>query len=134
MKIKLKQIIAVSAFAIGMLISANQTVKAQFISKAVFAQQFVNGDAQDVKVSFTPKDKVVYCVIGLVDPAPSAVFKFVWKSNQSEVYQQEVTNQSGKIIVNKLSAPKGLTEGHYEVDVSINGRVRKHMRFGVTKE
>lgn len=134
MKFKIKQIIVVCVFAIGTLFFTGQTANAQFISKAVFARQFVNGDAQDVKVSFSPKDKVVYCVIGLVDPAPSAVFKFVWKSNQAEVYQQELSNQSGKIIASKLSAPKGLAEGHYEVDVSINGRVRKHLRFPVVKE
>jgi len=134
MKIKLKQIIVVCVFAIGTLIFSGQSANAQFLSKAVFARQFVNGDAQDVKVSFSPKDKVVYCVIGLVDPAPSAVFKFVWKSNQAEVYQQEITNQNGKIIASKFSSPKGLTEGHYEVDLFINGRVRKHLRFPVVKE
>lgn len=97
MKIQLKQIICVCVFAFG-LFFMNQTANAQFITKAVFAKQFVGGDAKDVQVGFHTDDKTVYCVIGLADPAPSAVFKFVWKSNQSEVYKQEVTNQSGKII------------------------------------
>lgn len=133
MKIQSRYIIFTLVFVAG-LFFMNQTVSAQRFTKRVFARQFVNGDAQDVQVAFSPKDKVVYCVIGLADPAPNAVFKFVWKSNQAEVYQQELSNQSGKNIASKFSAPKGLSEGHYEVDLFIDGRLRSQLRFPVVKD
>lgn len=135
MKIRIKQIFTISVIAIGTLIFASQSVNAQRFTKRVFARQFVDGDAKDVKVAFSPKDKVVYCVIGLDVPAPNAVFKFVWKFQQTEVvYEQELTNQSGKNIASKLSAPKGLKEGHYEVDLFIDGRLRSQLRFPVVKD
>ena len=134
MSFKFNQIILAGVLAFGTLFFASQTANAQRFTKRVFARQFVDGDAKDVKVAFSPKDKVVYCVIGLDAPAPNAVFKFVWKFQQTEVYQQELTNQSGKNIVSKLSVPKGLNEGHYEVDLFVDGRPRGQLRFPVVKD
>jgi len=134
MSFKFKQILLVGILAIGTLFFASQTANAQRFTKRVFARKFVDGDAKDVKVAFSPTDKVVFCVIGLDAPAPNAVFKFVWKFQQTEVYQQELTNQSGKNIVSKLSVPKGLNEGHYEVDLFVDGRPRGQLRFPVVKD
>ena len=142
MKNKAKQVFLTSILAAVALLCSAHAANAQIIniSKAVFARQFVNGDATDVKVVFSPKDKVVYCVIGLSDPAPGSTFKFVWRlynnatRQRSEVFQQELANQTAKIFASKLSSPGGLTEGFYEVDVSVDGRIRKHLRFPVVKD
>ena len=124
----------------GSLLFAGREANAQFMTKAVFARGFVSGDAKDVQVAFSPKDKIVYCVLGLDNPAPDKSFKFVWSlyntatRQRSEVYTQELGNQSAKIFASKLSAPSGLTVGFYEVEVFIDGRSRKHLKFPVVKD
>jgi len=141
MKNKICQTVFVCIVGLTAFFCFGKVANAQFINirQAVFARQFVNGEAQDVKVAFEPGEKMVFCVIGLSDPAPNASFKFVWsfydpvQRKRSEIYNQELSSQSAKNIASKLSAPKGLVAGFYEVDVSIDGRIRKHLRFPVVK-
>ena len=138
----IKRIILGCTFAIVVLICLSRIADAQVlnINKVVFASQYVNGEAKGVAQIFSPKDRTIYCVVGLTNPVPNAKFKFVWtqydksQGKQVSIFEQELSNQSTKTVAGKISSPKDWTIGQYNVEIYVDGRVKKKLTYNILKE
>ncbi len=110
-------------------------------SAAVFITKFIystDAEGKTAKVAVDPGTKIIYAVLTIGDPAPGSTFKFVWTlydeaRQQTEVFSQEFSNQSGKTIACKYAPPGGLKKGTYTVQIFIDGRGRNRARLIVLK-
>ena len=124
-----------------MLVCSSHIASAQVINinKVVLTRQYVNGEAKGIEV-FSPKDRTIYCVVGLTNPAPGAKFKFVWsfydaaQRKQIQIFEQELSGQNSNSIASKFSSPRDLSIGHYQVEIYIDARLKKRRTFSVTRE
>ena len=125
-----KQLLIALVFATALL-ALSQTARAQFIPKFGFS---TDAEGKDVKVVVDPGLKEIYCFATTTKPLPDMKFKFVWthddlKQTKTQVFTQELSNQQRTIIVSRYAPPGGLKYGTYEVDMFIDGNIRKHARI-----
>ena len=118
--------------------SAQQSIN---INKVILGNEYVNGEAKGGYAGsiFSPTDKVIYCAAGISNPSPDAKYRFVWlaydpaQRAEKQIFEQELTNQTDKNVVSKLSSPHGLPIGGYRVEVWVDGRRRAQSRFRIMK-
>lgn len=136
MIMKPKQLLIALVFTASLLF-VTQTASAQFIAKFGFS---TDAEGKDVKVVVDPGTKLIYCFATTPKPLPDMTFKFVWthndlvKQEKTKVFTQELSNQAGTIIASKYAPPGGLKDGTYEVDMFVDGNIRKHARLIVQKD
>jgi hypothetical protein len=131
--------------ALAALVCSSHIASAQRpinINKVILGNEYVNGEAKGGYAGsiFSPTDKVIYCEAGISNPSPDAKYRFVWfaydpaQRAEKQIFEQELTNQTGKNVVSKLSSPHGLPIGGYRVEVWVNGRRKAQSRFRIMKE
>jgi hypothetical protein len=112
------------------------------INKVMLGTEYVNGEAKGGYGGsiFRPQDHVIYCVVGLTNPAPDATFKFVWlaydpaQNKSVQIFEQELTGQPSNRVAGKLSSPRDWPIGGYTVEIYIDGRLKKRLTYMVSKE
>ena len=112
------------------------------INKVILGTEYVNGEAKGGYAGsiFSPTDKVIYCAAGISNPSPDAKYRFVWlaydpaQRAEKQIFEQELTNQTDKNVVSKLSSPHGLPIGGYRVEVWVDGRRKAQRPFRIMKE
>jgi len=131
--------------ALAALVCFNHIAGAQRpinINKVILGTEYVNGEAKGGYAGsiFSPTDKVIYCAAGISNPSPDAKYRFVWlaydpaQRAEKQIFEQELTNQTDKNVVSKLSSPHGLPIGGYRVEVWVDGRRRAQRPFRIMKE
>ena len=131
--------------ALAALVCLSQIASAQRpinINKVILGTEYVNGEAKGGYAGsiFSPTDKVIYCAAGISNPSPDAKYRFVWlaydpaQRGEKQIFEQELTNQTEKNVVSKLSSPHGLPIGGYRVEVWVDGRRRAQRPFRIMKE
>jgi outer membrane usher protein FimD/PapC len=87
--------------------------------------------------TFEPKDHTIYCIVGISNPSAEAKYKFVWSyydralNQRTELFTQDVDNQTANEVISKFSSPHDLAAGTYTVDIYIDGRKRQSRNFYV---
>jgi len=137
---KVNQLLAFAALVCSSHIASAQ--RPININKVILGTQYVNGEAKGGYAGsiFSPTDKVIYCAAGISNPSPDAKYRFVWlaydpaQRAEKQIFEQELTNQTDKNVVSKLSSPRGLPIGGYRVEVWVDGRRRAQRPFRIMKE
>jgi hypothetical protein len=130
--------------ALAALICFNHIASAQRpinINKVILGNEYVNGEAKGGYAGsiFSPTDKLIYCAAGISNPSPDAKYRFVWlaydpaQRAEKQIFEQELTNQTDKNVVSKLSSPHGFPIGAYRVEVWVDGRRKAQSRFRIMK-
>jgi hypothetical protein len=100
------------------------------ISKIRLGTEYVDGEVKGGYGNqiFRPKDHVILCVASISNPSADAKYKFVWlyydaaARGEKQIFEQELTNQTDKDVVGKLSSTKDWPLGHYRVEIWVDGR------------
>ena len=131
--------------ALASLVCFNHNASAQRsinINKVILGTEYVNGEAKGGYGGqvFSPTDHAIYCAAGISNPSADVKYRFVWffydpaQRGEKQIFEQELTNQTEKNVVSKLSAPHGLALGHYRVEVWVDGRRKAQRPFSIMKE
>ena len=100
------------------------------ISKIRLGTEYTNGEVKGGYGNqiFRPKDHVILCVASISNPSADAKYKFVWlyydaaARGEKQIFEQELTNQTDKDVVGKLSSTTDWPLGHYRVEIWVDGR------------
>src|SRR4030095_6248745 len=74
-------------------------------------------------------------------PSADAKYRFVWlyydtaQRAEKQIFEQELTNQTEKDVVGKLSSTKDWPLGHYRVEIWVDGKrlAQRHMTIMTEK-
>ncbi len=100
------------------------------ISKIRLGTEYTNGEVKGGYGNqvFRPRDHVILCVASISNPSAEAKYKFVWlyydaaARGEKQIFEQELTNQTDKDVVGKLSTQTDWPLGHYRVEIWVDGR------------
>ena len=138
MKIQRHLLLIGTLIAITMNVSLSYSTNAQRtsinINKMVFAR---DPAGQRGLTMFEPKDRTIYCIVGISNPSPEVKYKFVWSyydraaNQRRDLFTQDLDNQTTNEVISKFSSPRDLAAGSYTVEVYIDGRMRQQRKFYV---
>ena len=112
------------------------------ISKIRLGTEYTNGEVKGGYGNqiFRPTDHVILCVASISNPSADAKYKFVWlfydpaARGEKQIFEQELTNQTDKDVVGKLSSATDWPLGHYRVEIWVDGRRLQQRPMTIMKE